>query len=75
MSSTSGWAVPGRRGRTTGAEALESLCHACAERGVRLIVSGLMGQPLDIARRTGLYERLRPELQPDVASAAAAAVA
>jgi SulP family sulfate permease len=60
---------------STGAEALENLAHACAAHGVRLIVSGLMGQPLDIARRTGLYERLRPELQPDVASAAAAAVA
>lgn len=60
---------------STGAEALEHLSHACATRGVRLIVSGLISQPLDIARRTGLYERLRPDLQPDVASAAAAAVA
>ena len=59
---------------STGAEALENLAHACATHGVRLIVSGLMGQPLDILRRTGLYERLQPELQPDVASAAAAAV-
>ncbi|GAO27146.1 sulfate transporter [Alicycliphilus sp. B1] len=59
---------------STGAEALEHLSHACATRGVRLIVSGLISQPLDIARRTGLYERLRPDLQPDVASAAAAAV-
>lgn len=36
-----------------GAEALENLAHACATHGVRLIVSGLMGQPLDILRRTG----------------------
>ena len=60
---------------STGAEALENLAHACATHGVRLIVSGLMGQPLDILRRTGLYEQLQPELQPDVARAAAAAVA
>ncbi|MGE8317325.1 MAG: SulP family inorganic anion transporter [Comamonas sp.] len=60
---------------STGAEALEGLSQVCEARQVRLIVSGLMGQPLDIARRTGLYERLQAQLQPDVASAAAAAVA
>lgn len=60
---------------STGAEALEALSRACGARQVRLIVSGLVGQPLDIARRTGLYERLQADLQPDVASATAAAVA
>ena len=60
---------------STGAEALEALGRACEARQVRLIVSGLAAQPLDIARRTGLYERLQADLQPDVASAVAAAVA
>ncbi|MGY6269912.1 SulP family inorganic anion transporter [Achromobacter denitrificans] len=60
---------------STGAEALDGLSKACEARGVRLIVSGLMGQPLDIARRIGLYKRLQGHLQPDVASATAAALA
>lgn len=60
---------------STGAEALEGLSAACDASQVRLIVSGLMGQPLDIARRIGLYKRLQGHLQPDVASATAAAVA
>jgi SulP family sulfate permease len=59
---------------STGAEALEALSKACDARQVQLIVSGLVGQPLDIARRTGLYERLKAHLQPDVASATATAV-
>ena len=46
---------------------------------MRLIVSGLMAQPLDIARRTGLLERLQAQspqdVQPDVAHAVAVAVA
>ncbi|HOM21070.1 MAG TPA: SulP family inorganic anion transporter, partial [Ottowia sp.] len=38
---------------STGAEALDNLLQTCRRQGVRLIVSGLMAQPLDIARRTG----------------------
>jgi len=60
---------------STGAEALEGLSKACEARGVALIVSGLMGQPMDIVRRIGLYQRLLGHLQPDVASATAAALA
>ncbi|MDF3852138.1 SulP family inorganic anion transporter [Achromobacter denitrificans] len=60
---------------STGAEALDALSKACETRQVRLIVSGLMGQPLDIARRIGLLKRLQGHLQPDVTSATAAAVA
>ena len=64
---------------STGAEALESLVKTCRKRGVRLIVAGLMGQPLDIARRTGLRELFlqdsADDLQPDVAHAIDAAVA
>ena len=63
----------------TGAEALENLVHSCRKQGVRLIVSGLMNQPADIARRTGLLAQLQEkstaDLQPDVARAIAAAVA
>ena len=63
---------------STGAEALESLVHACRQRGVRLIVSGLMNQPHDIAARTGLLrqftEKSADDLQPDVARAIDAAV-
>ncbi|HNN34062.1 MAG TPA: hypothetical protein PKH18_08585, partial [Ottowia sp.] len=53
--------------------------QTCRRQGVRLVVSGLMAQPLDIARRTGLLERLQAQsdqdLQPDVASAIDTAVA
>ena len=64
---------------STGAEALENLVHACRKQGVRLVVSGLMNQPLDIARRTGLLEQLvqqsAQDVQPDVAHAIDAALA
>ena len=64
---------------STGAEALENLIHTCRKQGVRLIVSGLMGQPRDIARRTGLIaqwqEHSLDDLQPDVARAIESAVA
>ncbi|MGB3070000.1 MAG: SulP family inorganic anion transporter [Ottowia sp.] len=62
---------------STGAEALENLVATCHKRGVRLIVSGLMNQPLDIARRTGLLGQLEAQagdLQPDVAAAVEEAV-
>ncbi|MBK8664962.1 MAG: STAS domain-containing protein [Burkholderiales bacterium] len=64
---------------STGAEALESLLKTCRKDGVRLIVAGLIGQPLDIAHRTGLQALLVQDavddLQPDVAQAIDAAVA
>ena len=63
----------------TGAEALESLVRACRRQRVRLVVSGLMNQPHDIAQRTGLLRLLAAhspaDLQPDVAHAIAAALA
>jgi SulP family sulfate permease len=59
---------------STGAEELESLVNACRKQGVRLIVSGVMGQPLDILRRTGLMERLQDYLQPDLAAGLSAAL-
>ena len=64
---------------STGAEALENLVHTCRQQGVRLIVSGLMNQPLDISRRTGLLTQMTQtsadDVQPDVAHAIDAALA
>ncbi|WOP14888.1 SulP family inorganic anion transporter [Ottowia sp. SB7-C50] len=64
---------------STGGESLENLVHTCRKQGVRLIVSGLMNQPADIARRTGLkallQERSADDVQADVAAAIATAVA
>ncbi|MBP7453716.1 MAG: STAS domain-containing protein [Ottowia sp.] len=64
---------------STGAEALENLAHACHKHGVRLVVSGLMNQPRDIAVRTGLLalftQQSADDVQPDVASALARALA
>ncbi len=64
---------------STGAEALENLVKACRKRGVRLVVAGLMHQPLDIATRTGLLalfvERSADDVQPDVARALDTALA
>jgi SulP family sulfate permease len=64
---------------STGAEALENLVRTCRKNGVRLVVAGLMGQPGDIAQRTGLLallqERSADDVQPDVAHAIAAALA
>jgi SulP family sulfate permease len=64
---------------STGAEALENLVKTCRKQGVRLIVSGLMNQPLDIASRTGLLalftQHSATDVQPDVAAAIDAALA
>jgi SulP family sulfate permease len=59
---------------STGAEELESLLNACRKQGVRLIVSGVMSQPLDILRRTGLIDGLQGYLQPDLAAGLSAAL-
>ena len=60
---------------TTGADSLRNLVDACRERGVRLIAAGFMAQPLEMARRTGLLAQVQADLQPDVTSAIAAAIA
>ena len=58
---------------STGAEALENLLKTCRKQGVRLIVSGVLNQPRDIAVRTGLLAQLAAgspdDVQPDVAHA------
>ena len=64
---------------STGAEALSHLAQACIKRQVRLILCGLERQPLDIARRSGLLERLQAQgpghLQASLADALDAALA
>ena len=60
---------------SSGVDALKDLTQACRKSGVRLLVCGLMHQPLDIAKRTGLLLRLEDtSLMPDLASGLAAAV-
>lgn len=60
---------------STGADALMNLIHSCRMRNVQLIVCGLMHQPLDIARRSGLLMHLEGCLEPDLASGLARAMA
>ncbi len=60
---------------SSGADALMNLIHTCRKRQVQLLVCGLMHQPMDIARRSGLLEHLQGQLEPDLASGIARAVA
>ena len=53
---------------SSGADALMNLIHTCRKRQVYLIVCGLMHQPLDIARRSGLLLHLEGRLEPDLAA-------
>lgn len=39
---------------SSGADALHDLARSCSKQGVRLLVCGLMHQPMDIAQRSGL---------------------
>ena len=59
---------------SSGADALMNLIHTCHKKQVQLIVCGLMHQPLDIARRSGLLEHLQGRLEPDLAAGLARAV-
>lgn len=59
---------------SSGADALNDLVRSCNKHGVRLVVSGLAHQPLDIARRTGFVDRVGIDtLLPSLASGLAAA--
>jgi sulfate permease, SulP family len=51
---------------SSGADALMNLIQTCDKKNVQLIVCGLQHQPLDIARRSGLLERLEGQLEPDL---------
>ncbi|WP_137895684.1 SulP family inorganic anion transporter [Ramlibacter sp. 2FC] len=59
---------------TSGADTLMSLAQHCRKRGVRLVVCGLMHQPLDMARRCGLLALLEGQVEPDLARGLAAAL-
>ncbi|MBK8073347.1 MAG: STAS domain-containing protein [Ramlibacter sp.] len=58
---------------SSGADTLAALASTCRKKGVRLLVSGLMHQPLDIARRSGLLAQLGDGVYPDLAGALDAA--
>ncbi len=60
---------------SSGADSLMSLHRACRKRGVRLIVCGLIHQPLDMARRCGFTDAVPPTDQcPDLAAGLEAAL-
>ncbi len=59
---------------SSGADALMNLIHTCRKKQVQLIVCGLMNQPLDIARRSGLIEHLEGQLEADLPAGLARAV-
>ena len=59
---------------STGAEALESLVAACRKHRVWLIVAGLVGQPHDIAARTGLLAAFTAQTPDDVQPTLSAAM-
>jgi SulP family sulfate permease len=55
---------------SSGADSLNDLARACNKNRVRLVVCGLMHQPLDITRRCGFVGNVGAEnIHPDVASA------
>jgi SulP family sulfate permease len=59
---------------SSGADALMNLIETCRKKNTTLIVCGLMHQPMDIARRSGLLEHLQTHLQPDLTAGLARAV-
>ena len=59
---------------SSGADTLNDLARACRKNHVRLVVCGLMHQPLDIARRSGLIEHLQEQLEADLPTGLARAV-
>jgi len=52
---------------SSGAEALHDFALLCAKKNVRLVICGLVHQPLDIAQRSGLMALLSNRLALDVA--------
>ncbi|PUE57287.1 sodium-independent anion transporter [Limnohabitans sp. 2KL-17] len=51
---------------SSGADALMNLIDTCRKKEVQLIICGLLHQPLDIAKRTGLLDHLEGRLEPDL---------
>ena len=60
---------------SSGADALMNLIETCRKKQVLLIVCGLMHQPLDIARRSGLVQHLEGRLEADLSAGLARALA
>lgn len=55
---------------SSGADSLNDLARACHKNRVRLVICGLMHQPLDIAKRCGFVDSVGADhIHPDVASA------
>ena len=59
---------------SSGADALMTLIHTCRKKQVQLVVCGLMHQPLDIVRRSGLIGHLEGQLEADLPAGLARAV-
>jgi SulP family sulfate permease len=60
---------------SSGADSLLNLERTCRKQGVRLIVCGLVHQPLDMARRCGFIDAIAPQNQcVDLAAGLAAAL-
>ena len=59
---------------SSGADALMNLIHTCRKKQVQLVVCGLLHQPLDIARRSGLIAHLNGQLEADLPAGLARAV-
>ena len=59
---------------SSGADALMHLIDSCRKKQVRLIVCGLVHQPLDIAQRSGLVQQLQGQLAADLGTGLAQAV-
>lgn len=51
---------------SSGADALMNLIDTCRKKEIQLIICGLLHQPLDIARRSGLLNHLEGQLAPDL---------
>jgi SulP family sulfate permease len=51
---------------SSGADALMNLIDTCRKKQVQLMVCGLLHQPLDIARRSGLLAHLEGQLEADL---------
>jgi SulP family sulfate permease len=51
---------------SSGADALMNLIDTCRKKQVQLMVCGLLHQPLDIARRSGLLANLEGQLEADL---------
>ena len=58
---------------STGASSLSALLQSCRQRGVALWVSGLTGQPLEMAQRSGWLAALETPSHADLAQTVAAA--